>query len=70
MTVDQIRQLVHAEPFVPFELHLANGRAVRVPSREMLLAPPSGRTIAVYDAGAKAIEVIELLLATNIKLPA
>jgi hypothetical protein len=47
MTVDQIRQLVRAEPFVPFELHLANGRAVRVPSREMLLAPPSGRTIAV-----------------------
>jgi hypothetical protein len=65
MTIDQIRQFRNAIPFRPFEINLADGRAVAVEHPEFLAVTPMGRTIGV--AVDDVIEVIDLLLVTSLK---
>ena len=66
MTVDQLRKMHRAEPFQPFEIHLADGRSVPVNHPEFLAINPPGRTIAVaLDDGT--IEILDLLLVTSLK---
>jgi hypothetical protein len=66
MTLDQIREAYHAQPFVPFVLHLADGRGIPVRSREFMAAAPSARTIRVYRPEGRA-NVIDLLLVTDLE---
>lgn len=69
MTIEQIRRLYQSEPFQPFEFCLADGRRYFVPTRELLLAPPNGRTVAVYQAADEAIHILDLLLVTEVRVP-
>lgn len=69
MTIEYIRRLYQAEPFQPFEFRLADGRSYHVPTRELLLAPPSGCTVAVYQAEDESIHIIDLLLVTEVRVP-
>jgi len=66
MTVQQLRKLHQARPFEPFEIHLADGRALPVRHPEMLAIAPPGRTIGV---GLKdgTIEIVALPLVTSLK---
>ena len=47
MTAD-IRKLVHAVPFVPFVIHLADGGQLRVPTVDHIAVPPAGGRIFVF----------------------
>jgi hypothetical protein len=47
MTAD-LRKLVHAVPFVPFTIHLADGGQLRVPSVDHIAVPPAGGRIFVF----------------------
>ena len=38
LSQNEIRDIVHATPFKPFRLHLADGKALRVPHPEFVLA--------------------------------
>ena len=66
MTMDQLREAYGREPFQPFVLHLADGRSITVPSREMMAHAPNGRTIAVY-VGEDRVNIIDLLLVTDLE---
>ena len=66
MTVQQLRTMHQARPFKPFDIHLADGRAIAVEHPELLALTPGGRTIAVA-VEADAVEVIDLLLVTSLK---
>ena len=49
MTAD-IRKLVHAVPFVPFTIHLADGGQLRVPTvAHVAVSPTGGRVIVFAD---------------------
>lgn len=37
ITPRDVRDLVHASPFKPFRLHLANGKSLRVPHPDFIL---------------------------------
>jgi hypothetical protein len=66
MTVEQLRNMHRATPFVPFDIHLADGRALPVQHPEMLAISAPGRTIGVaQDDGT--IEIVDLLLVTTLK---
>lgn len=67
MTIEQIRNYYNAAPFQPFIIHLADGRAIPVPSREFMAAAPNGRTIVVYQSDSTA-NVIDLLLVTDLEV--
>ena len=66
MTVEQIRKMHRAEPFQPFDVHVADGRSLRVGHPEALAINPPGRTIGVAVPDG-TIEVVDLLLVTSLK---
>lgn len=66
MTVEQLRKMHQAQPFQPFDIHLADGRALPVEHPEMLAITPPGRTIGVALADG-TIEIVDLLLVTTLK---
>lgn len=46
--VTDIRKLMHAVPFVPFTIHLADGGQVRVPTMDHVAIAPTGRRVIVF----------------------
>jgi hypothetical protein len=69
MIVEQLRGVLGAKPFRPFEIYLADGRSLKVPHPEFLAPSPAGRTVIVFfsDGG---FEVVDLLLVTSLKVRA
>jgi hypothetical protein len=66
MTTEQLRRAIHANPFVPFSLRLADSRSLRVPHPDFIAHLPNGRTAFVYDEDGTG-EVIDLLLVVGIR---
>jgi hypothetical protein len=66
MTIEQLRRMHRAEPFHPFDIHLADGRSLPVKHSEMLAIVPPGRTVGVASDDGY-IETIDLLLVTSLK---
>ena len=69
MTIEQLRQAHQAQPFRPFTIHTADGRAVLVPHSEFLARSPSGRTVIVYHVD-ESFSIIDLLLVTELEVHA
>ena len=67
MTIEQLRTAHHATPFHAFTLHMADGRAVRVPHRDFLSYSPSGRTVIVHHSD-DSWSVLDVLLVTEIEV--
>jgi hypothetical protein len=67
MTIEQLRRMHQARPFQPFDIHLADGRALPVEHPEFLSQSPGGRTLGVGNVADDTIEIIDLLLVTSLK---
>ena len=67
MTIEQLRDVFNAQPFQPFVMHLADGRAIPVHHRESIMSAPSGRTITVYQPD-DTLNIIDLLLVTDLEI--
>jgi hypothetical protein len=65
MTTQQLREMLHAQPFQPFDMLTADGRSFSVRHPELVMITPGGRTIgvAVHD---DAIAIVDLLLVTSL----
>ncbi|HUY31131.1 MAG TPA: hypothetical protein VMV69_00005 [Pirellulales bacterium] len=61
MTIEQLRKMHQERPFQPFDVHLADGRAIPVEHPEFLSQSPKGRTISIGLADGTH-EVVDLLL--------
>jgi hypothetical protein len=66
MTIEQLRRMLQARPFQPFDIHLADGRSLPVEHPEFVGQSPSGRTIG-FGLADDTIEVVDLLLVTSLK---
>jgi hypothetical protein len=66
MTIEQLRNLHHAQPFRPFTIHLADGRNLEVPHPDFLSYSPSGRTIVVHHAD-DTFSILDVLLVTELE---
>ena len=63
--VADIRKLMHAVPFVPFTIHLAEGGDLRVPTVDhVAIAPTGGRVIVFRDDDTH--EILSPLLISRI----
>jgi hypothetical protein len=69
MTIERLRTFRDAQPFRPFVMHLADGRAIPVIHREFIMPSPSGRTVSVYQAD-DTLNVIDLLSVTDLEIKA
>ena len=67
MTIEKMRVFYDAQPFRPFVMHLADGRAIPVNHREFMLTVPSGRTVVVCQPD-DTLNIIDLLLVTDLEI--
>ena len=66
MTIERLRDVVHAKPFRAFTVWLADGRGLRVRSVENIMIPPQAqRTFVVAESGEE-YRIIDLLTVTSI----
>jgi hypothetical protein len=66
MTAD-LRKLVHAVPFVPFTIHVADGGQLRVPTVDHIAVPPAGGRVFVFGDDER-YDVLSALMITRITL--
>ena len=66
MTIEQLREAYSAEPFIPFVMHLADGRGITVHHREFMATAPSARTVVVFQTDG-SMNIIDLLLVTDLE---
>ncbi|MEM7681559.1 MAG: hypothetical protein AAF288_06365 [Planctomycetota bacterium] len=67
MTVEQFKSVLHAQPFQPFTIHVADGRAFKVRHPDYVSRSPAGRTVIVYGDG-DGFSILDLLLITEIEV--
>jgi hypothetical protein len=67
MTIEQFRAALHAVPFQPFIVHLADGRDIPIRHRDFVAMSPSGRTFIAYRDD-ESHSVVDLLLVTDLEV--
>ena len=67
MTTEKLRDTIHATPFRPFVLHLADGRRLNVPHPDFIAHVPGGRTAVVLHED-ESYNVVDLLLVTDLEV--
>jgi hypothetical protein len=68
MTTEQLQGAIHATPFVPFVIKMADGQEFRVPHRDLIMHRPGARTAVVWMPD-DSIRILDLLLATTLNFP-
>lgn len=69
MTIEQLRATQRAQPFVPFTVHLADGRSYLIDHPDFIASHPQGRTIIVFKPGEGGdFEIIDLLLVIGLEV--
>jgi hypothetical protein len=69
MTAEQVRKAREANPFRPFTIRLADGRAFPIHHRDFISISPVGRIIIVYDSDGSA-SILDLNLVAELQVPA
>jgi hypothetical protein len=67
MTIEQVRTTLHASPFQPFTVRMADGRQFPVPHPDFLNLSPTGRTAVIFHPDGSA-SIVDLLLMTELEL--
>lgn len=62
-----IRQVLHQQPFQPFILHLADGRAFEVPHTDFISLSRNGRRVIVEQED-NSFEIIDVLLINSVEV--
>ncbi len=66
MNADRLRQELRRLPFVPFVIHMADGRAIPVKHPDFMYITPPGRTAFVSTKGELG-EWLDVMLITSIE---
>ena len=69
MTVEQLKNVQHAQPFRPFTIHMADGRAFYVKHPDFMSRSPSGRTVIVHGDD-DSWSVLDMLVVTELDVHA
>ena len=64
MTVEQLANVLHAQPFRPFTIHMGDGRTFLVKHPDFLSRSETGRTVIVHGAN-ESFSILDLLLVTE-----
>jgi len=67
MNIDEMRKIQRAEPFRPYTIHVADGRAIRVEHPEFVALGPAGRTAVAFTPDG-SFEIIDLRLVTTLQV--
>lgn len=64
---EQIYKLVHRKDFAPFALHLSDGRAIPVPTRDHILVTLNPRAYIIVENDRGISELITTLHITSVE---
>jgi len=68
VTFDTLRDVIHARPFAPFVLTLADGRELRVGHPEFVGFVGDKRTLMVSFPGSGHFELVDLILINSVEV--
>jgi hypothetical protein len=69
MKIDQVRRLLHAQPFRPFLIHVADGGRIPVKHEDFVALAPTGREMIVYQPDG-TWQVVDVVLVTRLQVQA
>ena len=67
MKIDEIRKLLHANPFQPFTIHVADGDRIPVKHEDFVALAPTGRQMIVYLSNGD-YQVVDVPLVTRLEV--
>jgi hypothetical protein len=67
MTTEQFRATLHQQPFRPFTIHMADGRAFDVPHPDFVALSRTGQSVIVFQ-NDENYSVLDLLLMSEIQV--
>ena len=67
MTIEQLANVLHGQPFRPFTIHMGDGRAFYVKHPDFLSRSETGRTVIVHGP-EESFSVLDLLLVTELEV--
>jgi hypothetical protein len=67
MMTDQIREAMHAAPFRPFLVDLADGRSFLVRHPDFIAVAPGGGEATIFDDDGS--HMVNLILVTSLRVP-
>ncbi|HEY0457075.1 MAG TPA: hypothetical protein VGE41_11920 [Verrucomicrobiae bacterium] len=65
--IEEIRQALHAEPFRPFWIYLADGGRLRVRHQDFVAIEPAGRELIVYQSD-NSHQIVDVLMITRLQV--
>jgi len=67
MTVEEFTNVLHQQPFRPFNIRMADGRVFRVDHPDFVARSKSGRTVIVYGDDDKW-SALDMLLMSELEV--
>jgi hypothetical protein len=67
MTIEKVRELIHAQPFTPFVVHLADGRKVSIDHPDFVSLSRTGRFLHFFRGPGDASTFIDVFLVTALQ---
>lgn len=68
MTAENFRELVHANPFAPFVVHLADGKHIPVEHPDFVSLSQTGRIAHIFYGPDDASFFVDTMLVTALEL--
>ncbi len=70
MKIDHLRETLHAAPFKPFTIHVADGRSLHVPHPDFIAIDGNGRLVIVISPAhqSPSYSVIDAPLITQLEV--
>ncbi len=67
MTIEKVREDLHANPFVPFNVRLADGRSIPVMHPDFASASQTGRILHIFHGPNDASAFVDVVLVTALE---
>lgn len=67
MKITEIRNLLHAQPFRPFLVHVADGGRILVKHEDFVALAPAGREMFVYQPDG-SWQIVDVPLVTRLQV--
>ena len=68
MAVEKLREVVNANPFVPFSMRLADGRTIPVVHPDYIAFSQSGRIVCAFHGPNDASTFVDVVLVTALEM--
>jgi len=70
MSADELHDLLHAEPFRPFTVYLADDQVLQIADPELVMLTPEGQTLVVAEDLSDKVEMVDVALITRVEVEA